>query len=267
MLSRSFLACLWIASFTLFAGCSAVNSTLGGNTEKEALAALEWSYGKEAIRLDLQADPKLNIFDGESHTLVIGLVQLEEPNAFTALLADSAAVGRLLESGRGLPGMLVMDRYVVEPGRTRTLIFDRAQRTQYVGIVAGYYELDPLRNTRLFKMPIDIKSSGYVTTTRTATPAPLRLRLVLGAQRITAAEVLTGRADDPAKPAPKPAPPPPAEKAPPAKLETKADPKTDVKPPAKPEPKAPAKGASGQIDLNTVRQSVETANTVRKLTQ
>lgn len=185
---RHRLATLVGAAFCLLGGCGTVNSMLGGNSEKEALAAMEWSYGKEAISVELQADPKLNVYEGVPHTLVLGIAQFAEPNQFKALLADPGAVAKLLESGRGVPGVLAFERYIVEPGRSRTLNLDRAQMAQYYGVVAGYYELDPMQNGRLFRIPIDIKSSGLISRTRTAQPAQQRIRLVLGPEKILAAE-------------------------------------------------------------------------------
>jgi len=245
MLSRALLVCLTLACLTLLGSCSSVNSTLGGNTDKEALSAIEWSFGKAGIRIDLQADPRLNIFDGNAHTLVLGVAQFTEPNQFAALLGDSAAIGRLLEGGKLTPGMLALDRFVVEPGRSRSLMLDRAQQAQYVGLIAGYFELAPLQNTSLFRVPFDIAVTGRVISTRTATPAPLRIRLVLGSQRIAAAESLTAKGELLARPAPS-APPPADGKAPPKK-----------EPP----------GAPLKVDLNTVRQAVDAANSARKLSQ
>lgn len=249
------------ATVCLVAGCGTVNSTLGGNSEKEALAALEWSYGRAAIRLDVQSDPKLNTFLDRPHTLVVGIAQFAEPNGFNLLLADPAAVARLLESGRGAPGVLSFERFVVEPGTaTRTLLLDRAEKAQYVGVVAGYFEFDPLQNGRLFRIPVSLTTTGYVTRTRTAAPGTLSIRLVLGPQRLLAADTATGKPGEPPKPAPKPAEDkPPAAKAPAGKG-----------PAPKPAPTAPAAKPDPntvQLDLKSVGQAVDGARTVRRLAQ
>ncbi|MCE2947875.1 MAG: type VI secretion lipoprotein TssJ [bacterium] len=257
---RTLLVLAAAATLLLVAGCGSVNSMLGGNSEKEAMAALEWSYGKGAIRLDIQSDPKLNNYHGAPHTLVLGVAQFAEPNGFNLLLADPAAVARLLESGRGAPGVLAFERFVVAPGGTRTLTLDRAEKSQYVGVVAGYFEFDPLQNGRLFRIPVSLTSTGTVTRTRTAVPGSLSIRLVLGPQRLLAADTAAGKPGEPPKPPPdKPAEKKPAPKGPPGKA-----------PAAKPPPTQPAAKADPNtvpVDLTTVRQAVDGARTVRRLAQ
>jgi type VI secretion system VasD/TssJ family lipoprotein len=182
----------WIvAAVVLLAGCGTVNSLMGGNSEKEAKATIEWSYGPGAISIDLRSDPGLNLYEGAPHTLVLGIVQTIDPNLFKALLADETAVARLLATGQSTPPMTAVERVIIEPGRTRTVQVDRAQMAQYFGVIAGYYQLDPVRNARLFRIPVEVKSSGLIVKTRTAVPAPQRVNLVLGSERIVAAEQIS----------------------------------------------------------------------------
>ncbi len=180
----------------LLAGCGTVNSLLGGTSEKEAKATIEWNYGRNAITIELRSDPRLNIFDDQPHTLVLGVAQMAEPNGFTALLTDTAAVARLLETGEGkAAGLVQFERFVVEPGKSKTFSLDRAQMAQYYGVVAGYYRLDPLQNSRMFRIPTAVKSEGWVVKTRIAAPAPQKIRLILGAERVLGAEQLAPDAE------------------------------------------------------------------------
>jgi predicted component of type VI protein secretion system len=246
---RSLLFSLVAAATALLPGCGTVNSLMGGNSEAEAKAAVEWSYAPGAISIELRSDPSLNLYEGEPHTLVLAVVQTIDPNLFKGLLADEAAVARLLATGQSTPPMTAVERVIVEPGRTKTVRIDRAQLAQYFGVVAGYYQLDPVSNARLFRIPVEVKSSGLVVKNRTAAPAPQRVNLVLGAERVMAAEQIA-----PALPAsPATAPPPPG--------------RAGVKPTAQAAPAAPAEPESGpiKIDAKDVRQAADTANAARRL--
>jgi type VI secretion system VasD/TssJ family lipoprotein len=220
------------AAVALLQGCGSVNSMMGGNSEQEAKAAMQWSYARSAITINLRSDPKLNLYYGSPHTLVLAVAQVTDPNVFKTLLSDEIAVSRLLATGQGGPAMLAVDRLIVEPGRTQTVQLDRAQMAQYFGIIAGYYLLEPIQNARLFKIPVDVKSSGWVIKNRTAAPAPQRVNIVLGADRLMAAEQV-----EPALLA----------------AEQQADPR------AKPE------SGPVNIDANDVRQAADVNNATRRL--
>jgi predicted component of type VI protein secretion system len=172
-------------------GCSWLNSALGGNTLKEGKAEVEWPYEKDAILVDLVADLALNFYSNQSHTLVLGVFQTSDQKTFVDLLAKPDAVQKVLVSGKTSPEVVHFDRYVVNPGKKTTLKIDRVQGAQFVGFIAGYYQLKPVQAARLFRIPLNIETSGLLTTTYKAEPSVLALRLFLGSDRIVNAEMLT----------------------------------------------------------------------------
>jgi hypothetical protein len=87
--------------------------------------------------------------------------------------------------------VLKFERYVVSPGKKTALKIDRVQDAKFVGFVAGYYQFNAIQAARLFKIPLNIQTSGIVTTTYKAEPSVLALRLFLGSDRIVNAESLT----------------------------------------------------------------------------
>ena len=102
---RGCVACLGTAVLlNIVAGCSAANSLLGGNTRKDAVAEIAWEYAQNAVMVELEADPKLNQYGGEAHTLVLGVYQMEDSAAFYKLVADPLLVGKTLETGKGGEG-------------------------------------------------------------------------------------------------------------------------------------------------------------------
>lgn len=191
---RSYMPLLVFLLFIL-QGCSSMNSALGGNSQKEAKAEVSWAYQRNGIQIELLAAPDLNAYFNQPHTLVLGVMQLEDSKPFLQLLGDPKALTTLLAGGKPTPDILQLDRYVVSPGKRDILDIDRVQDARYVGIVAGYYTFDSTAASRLFRIPLNISSAGMISTTYTATPANLALRLHLGRQRIVNAESLTFDAD------------------------------------------------------------------------
>ena len=191
--SRVAGACLALAvamAAAVLGGCATANSMMGGNTRKEAVAEIAWNFARNAILLEVEADPRLNEYSGEAHTLVLGVYQMEDSAAFYKLIADAALVGKSLESGKGGEGFVHFARYVVAPGQHTILQLDRAQKAKFVGIAAGYYQMDAARSARLFEVPLTIASEGMVSTTYKAAPATLVVRLNFGPDELLNAERL-----------------------------------------------------------------------------
>lgn len=192
---RHLLLLALAGALLLVQGCSSVNSALGGNTQKEAQAEVSWDYARNAIQIELASDDNLNAYFNQPHTLVMGVFQLEDPKAFQKMLGDAGKLKTMLASGDAGQDVVQFDRYVVSPGKHTILDIDRVQGARYVGIVAGYYDFDPLVSARLFRIPLNIQTSGLVSTTYTARPAHLALRIQLGRTRIANAQSLTFDAD------------------------------------------------------------------------
>jgi hypothetical protein len=158
---------------------------------KDAKAEVEWPYAKEAILVDMVADIDLNFYSNQPHTVVLGVVQVADAKVFVDWLAKPEAVLKTLVSGKAATEVLKFERYVVSPGKKTALKIDRVQDAKFVGFVAGYYQFNAIQAARFFKIPLNIQTSGIVTTTYKAEPAVLALRLFLGSDRIVNAESLT----------------------------------------------------------------------------
>lgn len=184
-------ACLAAAGLAAaLSGCATANSLMGGNTRKEAMAEIAWSFARGAILVEVEADNRLNEYSGEAHTLVLGVYQMEDSAAFYKLIADTALVGKSLESGKGGEGFVHFARYVVTPGQRSILQLDRAQKAKFVGITAGYYQMEAARSARLFEVPLTVESEGMVSKTYKAAPATLAVRLNFGPDELLNAERL-----------------------------------------------------------------------------
>lgn len=137
--------------------------------------APEWGYEKEAVVLHLKSDTRLNLYQGSPHTLVLCVYQLKDPNAFNQLMDEKEGLQRLLECSRFDPGVTGAKMLVILPNRELTERLDRAEGTKYVGIIAGYYQLQKENITRFFQVPVGSFSKK---------PQKLNVELILGPQEI-----------------------------------------------------------------------------------
>ena len=183
--------CLLVAMTlaAMLCGCSS-QPPAQDSPRKQAIAAVKWDYEKDAISIEINADEQLNQFENEAHTLLLGVYQMADPAAFYKLSADSTAMSTSLENGTAGDGFINLTRFVVTPGGKAIVTLDRAQKAKYVGLIAGYFEIDAPRAARLFEIPLSVDSKGLFTTTYSAAPAKLALRLKLGSDSFINAERL-----------------------------------------------------------------------------
>ncbi|HEX7747981.1 MAG TPA: type VI secretion system lipoprotein TssJ [Bordetella sp.] len=182
----AFLPCALAA--LLLAGCGG-----GGGPDasrKQVMANVNWEFAKDAVMVEVAAAPNLNEYAGQSHTLLLGVYQMADPAPFYKMLADSNALARSLSSEKGGDAYVQFTRYIVAPGQHSILILDRAQKAKYIGLVAGYYKLSGATSARLFEIPLSVSSDGLITTTWSAAPMTLAVRMNFGADGILNADKL-----------------------------------------------------------------------------
>lgn len=173
---------LLLAGPLLLAGCS--SSMLGGSSKADALKDMKWSYGADGVQIAVRADPQLNRSDGQPHTLALTVIQLADPSAFTPYTKDPVKLAQLLLANSAPTGVLSLQRFFIAPNAQQTLSLPRAENAKYVGLATGYYHLDPPRDTRLYRIGVDVDSTGFLVKNHNATPAPIKIDLILGADSI-----------------------------------------------------------------------------------
>jgi len=169
------IICLIIASFVL-CSCAA-----------KQLPPPEWIFQKEAIRLHIMADDKLNFYEDTAHTLALCIYQLTDPNSFNQFAGDEEGLYSLLECGLFEASVATAKRLIIHPDQEIKLILDRAENAKYLGVVAGYNMEDGLekeRMIRLFEIPVEVISEGIIKKKKYQQPALLNVDIDLGAQQI-----------------------------------------------------------------------------------
>ena len=162
------------------AGCSSVNSMLGGNSSKEALADVKYSEDPRGLRMDIHAGKNLNSVSGTPHALALAVIQGNNPKAILKLSTNAAELDQLLSGVPSTdPAILSVDRFVVQPGAIDSIVLARRQEAQVVLVYAGYYNSPVTQRARMLEVPIFVNQSGVFVKTHSAAPVAMNVSLVL----------------------------------------------------------------------------------------
>lgn len=170
------------------------------------IAPQNWVFEEAAIKINVSAEDVLNQYDGRIHTTVIQVFQLKDQRAFQDMTKTDAGVQYLLASKAEALGTDIVDNreLIVTPGGTASLTLDRLDGTRYVGIIAGYYDVQKGRASRLIGFPaiddtppiryglFDALTFGlFADEPEQIPPRPARLliNLTLGEQAIKSADI------------------------------------------------------------------------------
>lgn len=145
----------------------------------------QYTYGRGGITFHLKADPQLNLYHGSSHTLLICVYQLRDPNGFNQLSGDEDGLYKLLECAPFDGSVTYVKRLIVQPSQDIFFTLDRAEGTKYVGFVAGYSHVVKDKILRLFKIPVVVEKKGLIRRSKIQKPGSLNLEIVLGPRSIT----------------------------------------------------------------------------------
>lgn len=151
----------------------------------ESPQAMKWTYAPRALTLEYTADLDLNSYDGFSHNLMLCIFQLGDTAAFEELAANEGGIRKLLACDRFDKSVVHFERRFVSPGSKATLSMDRAEGAQFVGIVAGYYDLQPGLVTRTWQFPLKVDQEGMLFwKSDVYSPGTLEMYLLFGPKSI-----------------------------------------------------------------------------------
>ena len=172
----SLLVCV---SLVIFCGCTA------------KLKKPEWQFGKDAVRVHIKADHKLNLYNSKAHTLYVCFYQLSELNAFDQLTQDESGIRKLLECKLFDGSVAAVNSKIIHAGENLTIILDRAERAKYVTMVTGYFaRLDNARMVRRHKIQVLKKRTSFWKKKYQCMPCDLDIEVVLGPNQIEYSKII-----------------------------------------------------------------------------
>lgn len=147
--------------------------------------AVKWTWMPGGLTLNLTASPDLNTYEGYSHNVLLCVYQLDAPAAFNEMAANAGGIRRLLACDRFDKSVVHFERHFVSPGGNVTLRMDRAEGAQFVGMAAGYYDLQPGMVTRTWQIPLKVDQQGWLFwKSDVYNPGTLTMDLLLGPNSI-----------------------------------------------------------------------------------
>jgi len=122
----------------------------------------DWEYEKRAITVSVKAPSDLNSVSGRPHSLAIGVFQLSDPNTFSGLSATTAGAVELLQKGQIDETVASFSLIKVRPGEQKKVTLNRSQTAQYLGVIVGYFNLNPSKDVKVFPVPLRAQERGLV---------------------------------------------------------------------------------------------------------
>ena len=140
---------------TFLAACSSTPTELTVDPEG-------WIYEKRAITITVNAPADLNSVSGRPHSLAVGIFQLSDPNTFSGLSVTTAGAVELLQKGQIDETVASHSLVKVRPGEQKKVTLNRSQTAQYVGVIVGYFNLNPSKDVKIFPIPLRAQKRGLV---------------------------------------------------------------------------------------------------------
>ncbi len=154
---------------------------------KKAPPPVEWDFQKESIHIAYEAASELNQYGGSSHTLLFMVFQLSGASDFKDYTQTADGVQRLLQYQDidqrrriDLEDMAGMQTFFISPGAKETLKIDRFEEARWVGFVAGYFDIDPVKSSGIVRIPVEEIEEGFFRKKISLIPKDLRVDIQFG---------------------------------------------------------------------------------------
>ncbi|MCP4075381.1 MAG: type VI secretion system lipoprotein TssJ [Gammaproteobacteria bacterium] len=122
----------------------------------------EWVYEIRAINLVARASSDLNSVRGRPHSLALGIFQMNDPNTFRGLSVSQTGAVELLQKGQIDESIVNFQQITIRPGEQKKVSINRAQTAKYIGVIAGYFKLNPKTDVHIFPIPLRPIKRGMV---------------------------------------------------------------------------------------------------------
>ncbi len=191
--TRSCRQIAWLLGVSLWALASCTSVRTETNPKDNVQNKVHWSFGKHSVILDISADLELNLSDKRPHTLVVGIMEFQDPNAFLALVQDPDRAMETLAAGKKRTGILGMWRFIIPPGAHQLLTIDRLNHSKYLGVIAGYAGYSSRQDIILRPLPVLVERTGIIFRSNHYRPAKTYASIWLGRRHLLGVAILARR--------------------------------------------------------------------------
>jgi len=149
---------LFLVLSLFVAACSSTPTELSVEEEK-------WTYEVRAVNMVLRASSDVNSVSGRPHSIAVGLFQMSDPNTFRGLSVTREGAVELLQKGKIDETIVDFQLLTMRPGEQKKVSISRAETAKYIGVIAGYFKLNPKTDVRIFPIPVRAIPRGVVEKT------------------------------------------------------------------------------------------------------
>jgi type VI secretion system VasD/TssJ family lipoprotein len=158
----------------------------------------KWTYEVRAINLILNAVTDVNSVSGRPHSIVVGLFQMSDPNTFSGLTVTREGSVELLQKGKIDETIVDFRLLTMRPGEQKKVSVSRAEAARFIGIIAGYFKLNPKTDVKIFPIPVREIERGLVEKSLAATSmisdqagaVPGKLNIIVDLGRIGSRQIV-----------------------------------------------------------------------------
>ncbi len=159
----------------------------------------KWTYEVRAINLVLRAAADVNTVNGRPHSIAVGLFQMNDPNTFSGLAVTREGAVELLQKGKVDETIVNFQLLTMRPGEQKTVSIARAQTAKHIGVIAGYFKLNPKTDVKIFPIPLREIERGLVEKTLAfaalvsdeAKAVPGRLNVIVDLGRTSSKQIVS----------------------------------------------------------------------------
>ncbi len=150
----------------------------------------QWTFEKRAITFEINAPADLNERSGRPHAISLSIFQLSDPNTFSGLSATREGATELMNKGKIDDTIVDFKRLTVQPSEKKAILISRAKDARHIGVISGYYRINPQQDVYLFPVPIEgskrglveklLATAGLISNEADALPTKMQIRVDLG---------------------------------------------------------------------------------------
>ena len=169
--------------FVVLTACSSAPTELTVEEDK-------WTYEVRAINLLVRAAADVNSVSGRPHSIAVGVFQMNDPSTFAGLSVTREGAVELLQKRKIDESIVDFQLLTIRPGERKNVSIARAETAKYIGVISGYFRLNPKTDVKIFSIPVrqiergvvekSLAWASLVSDTAKAVPGRLNLEIDLG---------------------------------------------------------------------------------------